>query len=132
MDHHCPWVGSCVGFQNHKLFYLMLLYTIFSSVYALSTQAVFYWSIRSDPLVKDGSFEIDEHKMRQMLLTNIFCICLIIFLSIMVAQQTILLLMAYSSIEIKQLNQGVNPFFLGPRISEENLVNQCVTQLARF
>jgi hypothetical protein len=36
MDHHCPWIGTCVGLLNHKAFVLFLFYTAL----ALTTGAI--------------------------------------------------------------------------------------------
>ena len=42
MDHHCIWINNCVGRDNHKLFYLVVLYA-FVSTAALESLYVARW-----------------------------------------------------------------------------------------
>lgn len=37
MDHHCPWVGNCVGFHNHKMFVLFGLYCTIGNMFIFVT-----------------------------------------------------------------------------------------------
>ena len=53
MDHHCPWVGSCVGITNHKLFVQFLIYTTTGCAYGALKGALSLYTLWDDVPVDD-------------------------------------------------------------------------------
>lgn len=43
MDHHCPWLATCIGLHNAKAFLLFLVYTSLFGLLCFATTATWVW-----------------------------------------------------------------------------------------
>lgn len=50
-DHHCPYIGKCVGINNYAHFYLSLVYSIVGMLYALHVSLPYLYKCDIKPLL---------------------------------------------------------------------------------
>ncbi len=83
MDHHCPWIGGCVGTYNHKFFVMFLVHAAFGTLF--ETIAIFPFVLEKDLL------KINSLTSVAVLLTFIFSLALTLALNVLMIFQVTLI-----------------------------------------
>ncbi|SCV71227.1 BQ2448_2815 [Microbotryum intermedium] len=91
MDHHCPWIGTCVGARNYKYFYNFLQWSTLYTLYVFLTLLIGIAS-PSNPLM---NLSIDAQQIVILCLSALFTF----FVTSLLIMHTRLILLNMTTIE---------------------------------
>jgi hypothetical protein len=72
LDHHCPWVGNCVGKRNYRYF---LLFVDFTGILILYQIACGIWNIVLSKVAVTGDLNATLRAIPYSLIILIFAFC---------------------------------------------------------
>ena len=106
MDHHCPWINNCVGFNNRKLFLLLLIYVLSTVYFILLTMAKTVY----DTLEYLFTTKIDVELHPSLLILSIYLFCIIFSFVLTMFVKFHIGLMLHNSTTIESMDKKIKGF----------------------
>lgn len=114
MDHHCPWVGNCIGWRNHKYFMVLLFWSSVSCLLFLST-------MRNPGVLVALDFHTKKVPHKALILTAVMIALAFLFFTAGMFMHCLTLAFSNQT-TLEQFFEGDNPYSHNPWNNLEQLI----------